>query len=78
MHRKKLMTKLASGSAAALLALGAAACDAEDDAAPGQEAPEGDFETEGDVEGDLEGDAEGDLDGGDEDFEEDGDIGEDF
>ena len=72
MNRHKLVTRLASGTAAAALAFGAVACDLEDDGAmdPGQEAPEGEAE--------FEGEADVEDDGLDDDFDEDGDLGDDF
>jgi hypothetical protein len=89
MHRKKLISKIAVGGAAAAMALGAVACDAEEnDMAPGQEEPADDgFEGEGDLGGDLEGEGdlggEGELEGeggleGEGDFEDFDDEGDDF
>ena len=73
MHRKKLISKLAVGGAAAALALGAAACDVEDDdLAPGQEEPVDGFEDDG-----LEGDGlEDDGLEGDDEFDDLGDEGD--
>jgi hypothetical protein len=83
MHRKKLISKIAVGGAAAAMALGAVACDAEEnDMAQGQEEPaddgfegEGALEGEGDLGGEGELDGEGDLEGeGDlDDFDDEGD-----
>ncbi len=69
MKRQKLVTRFAGASAVAALALGAVACDMDDngDLDPGQEAPEGD----------IGGEAPED-DGFDE-FEDEGDdLGDDF
>jgi hypothetical protein len=75
MNRQKLVTRLAGASAVAALALGAVACDMEDngDLDPGQEAPEGDIGGEAPEDDGLEDDGLGD-DG----LDEEGDLGDDF
>jgi hypothetical protein len=84
MKRQKLVTRFASASAVAALALGAVACDMDDngDIDPGQEAPEGDVGGEAPEDDGLEDDGlddDGlDDDFDDEEFDEDGDLGDDF
>ena len=70
MKRQKLVTRFASASAVAALALGAAACDLDDngDLDPGQEAPEDDVGGEDPADDGLDDDFEGD----------DGDLDDDF
>lgn len=69
MQRQKLVTRLASATAVATLALGAVACESDGNAdlEPGQEAPEGDVQDGGGLEGEgggLEGEGGGLEEGG--------------
>ena len=70
MKRQKIVTQFASASAVAALALGAVACDMDDngDLDPGQEAPEGEIGDEDPADDGLDDDLEGD----------DGDLDDDF
>ena len=79
MNRQKLVTRFAGASAVAALALGAVACDMDDngDLDPGQEAPEGDIGGEAPEDDGLDDDGLDD-DGLGDDFDEDGDLGDDF
>ena len=75
MNRQKLVTRFAGASAVAALALGAVACDMDDngDLDPGQEAPEGDIGGDAPEDDGLEDDGLGD-----DDFDDEGDLGDDF